>query len=270
VTIATWLADAPDRTEAEWVLVHVLGLRRFELPLDDHVPAGALPLAARLAAGEPLQYVLGDTNFFGLHLQCDPRALIPRPETEELVALVLDHITPETPTEAAAFHVVDVGTGTGCIALAVKAERPNCRVTGVDISPDALELARANAETCNLDVTFVEGNLLEALAADERIDLLVSNLPYIGTGEIPGLDANVRDHEPHLALDGGDDGLDLIRRLIPQARRRLAAGAPIFLEMGESQGPAVAGILVEAGFEAVEIGKDFAGHDRFALAKMPL
>lgn len=269
MTIADWLADAPDRTEAEWVLVHVLGLRRFQLPLADPVPTAALPLAARLAAGEPLQYVLGDTNFYGLTINCDPRALIPRPETEELVTLALDYIPSEISREPSPpFAVVDVGTGTGCIALAIKSERPRCTVTGIDVSEEALALACSNAERTGLEVSFVAGNLLSDPPAT-GLDLVVSNLPYIDSDEIPELDANVRDHEPHLALDGGPDGLDLIRLLVPQAFALLRPNCRLLLEIGERQGPAVAALLEQTGFDEVEVKKDVAGHDRFVIGSAP-
>ena len=270
MTIADWLADAPDRTEAEWVLEHVLGLRRFQLPLADPVPTAALPLAARLAAGEPLQYVLGDTNFYGLTINCDPRALIPRPETEELVTLALDDIPSEISREPSPlpFAVVDVGTGTGCIALAIKSERPHCSVTGIDVSEEALALARSNAERTGLEVSFVAGDLLSDPPVT-GLDLVVSNLPYIGSDEIPELDANVRDHEPHLALDGGPDGLDLIRLLVPQAAALLRPNGRLLLEIGERQGPAVAALLEQTGFVQVEVKKDIAGHDRFVIGSAP-
>jgi len=261
VIIRAWLQAAPNRLEAEWVLSHLLGLPRLQLPLDREVPAEAFPLAERLASGEPLQYVLGETEFHELPcpIACDPRALIPRPETEELVELALARIPTDRP-----WRVVDVGTGTGCIALALKHKRPDVEVVAVDTSLEALDLARYNAARCQLDITFVHGNLLAGI---RRAQMIVSNPPYISAADIPKLDANVRDHEPHSALDGGPDGLDLIRRLVPQAAAVLDLDGPLLLEIGEGQGPALRDILSVSGFVDIEILNDTFGRTRFAIAR---
>lgn len=268
LTIREWLArfgedTSPNRREAEWVLAHLLGVPRLGLPLDELVPAGALPLSSRLEAGEPLQYVLGETDFFGLTVSCDPRALIPRPETEQLIELVLERVPHDQPV-----RVLDVGTGTGCIALALAANRPNATILGVDASTEALALARANAERCGLDVRFEHRDLLQGQAA-ASIDLIVSNLPYITTQEMDSLDPIVRDHEPHLALHGGHDGLDLIRRLIIDAPSALRDRGWLMLEIGYRQGPTLLDLFQEAGFENTEVCKDFANLDRFAIAQKP-
>jgi release factor glutamine methyltransferase len=211
-----------------------------------------------------------------LEIRCDRRALIPRPETELLVQAVLDNVdaTPSSRSRyekrdegvASTVKIVDVGCGTGCIALALLAELPDAEVTAIDISPDALALAKENAERLGLAGRFtaVQGNLLSVFA-EASLDVVVSNPPYILSDVCKTLDSSVRDFEPKLALDGGADGLDLIRPLVLQATRVLKPGGGIFLEIGYDQGPAVARILKDAGFQRVEIKKDYAGLDRIVL-----
>lgn len=231
------------------------------LPLDREASGKDLAAfdaaAVRLARGEPVQYVCGRAPFRSLDLRVDPRALIPRPETEQLVQIALDRVVRHGD------RVLDVGTGCGCIALAVKQERPFCRVEGVDLSPDALDLARANAKRLRLDVTFRRADLL----SDEppaSLEVILSNPPYISLSERDALPANVRDHEPALALFAGEDGLALIHRLLEQAGRALVPGGRLLLETGETQHSRLRPRAEALGWR-VESLPDLAGKERFLL-----
>lgn len=218
---------------------------------------------ARLVKGEPLQYVLGEWDFRTLTLKCDRRALIPRPETEELVGLVLRHLK-SRPLPAGTL-VADIGTGTGCIALSLAKECAGPVFLGTDISPDAVSLARENARLCGLEerVKFAVADGLDEFDP-ESVDVIVSNPPYVTSGECERLDPRVKDFEPRTALDGGVSGLEFYERYISDAVAVLKPDGAIFLEIGESQGDAVRKLLVEWGFREVRIGKDLAGHDRYA------
>ncbi len=244
-----------------------LGLHAL-LPL----PVGAARAAAlrrglaRVAAGEPVQYVLGEWDFRGLTLTVDRRALIPRPETE----LLIDHVLAaqalwrnEQP------WVVDVGTGSGCIALSLAQERPQARLVAIDSSSDALELARENAVRCGLAtrVDFRKGSGCGDFLAGS-IDAVVSNPPYIASGVVPTLDRWICDHEPLAALDGGPDGLTCIRAITRDAAMVLKPGGCLFYEIGDDQGPAVRDILESHGFADVTIGNDWSGLVRFATARL--
>ena len=225
-----------------------------------------LEYVRRRQANEPLQYILGQWDFMGLTLLTDKRALIPRPETELLVEEALDYITN---IQHAPVRVLDVCTGSGCIALAIALLAENAIVTATDISEDALELARENAEKLKISperVKFLKSDLLEGISenplSDEisgEFDIIVSNPPYILSGDMPGLSPAVRDHEPHLALDGGTDGLDFYRRLIPQCKKILRDGGALFLEIGS---PAVVDLMADAGFENITKRHDFAELER--------
>ncbi len=233
---------------------------------DRHADAMRRALA-RLAKGEPIQYVLGEWDFRRLTLACDRRALIPRPETEELVTRVLKFLrTRENPA------VVDVGTGTGCIALSLAQEHPQpATFLGVDVSPEAVELAKANAVRCGLSgrVAFAVADGLDDFDEPETFDAIVSNPPYVATAECDRLDPRIRDHEPRLALDGGAEGLDFYERLTADALHLLKPGGGLFYEIGDRQGEAVRTLLFEAGFDDVRIEKDYAGLDRYASGVLP-
>jgi release factor glutamine methyltransferase len=218
---------------------------------------------ARLVKGEPLQYVLGEWDFRTLTLKCDRRALIPRPETEELVERVLKHL--KARGDASAPLVVDVGTGTGCITLSLAKESANGIFLGTDISPEAVALARENAELCGLSskAKFAVADGLDDFDP-ESVDVIVSNPPYVTTAECDALDPRVKDFEPRTALDGGVSGLDFYERYISDAVAVLKPGGAVFFEIGESQGDAVRRLLTEWGFNGIKIEKDMSGHDRFA------
>ena len=218
----------------------------------------------RVSQGEPIQYVLGQWDFRQLTLKVDSRALIPRPETEQLVDLVLRS---ETLKRVPKPLIVDVGTGTGCIILSLAKEMKDGFFVGLDISPEALSLAQENAVQCGLAerVHFAESDGCGELDP-ESVDILVSNPPYIRSVVVEGLPRHIRDHEPRLALDGGADGLEVYRNLLLDAVMILKPGGALFFEIGEDQGVALHDLLQDHGFTAICIHKDYAGHDRFVSA----
>ena len=221
----------------------------------------------RLVAGEPLQYVLGEWDFRSLTLKCDSRALIPRPETEELVTRVLKWLK-GNPSDEPRF-IVDVGTGTGAIILSLAAEFKGPAVfLGTDISEGAVSLAKENAAKCALDgrVKFTVMDGLDDFDEPEVVDVLVSNPPYIESAVCETLDPRVKDFEPRLALDGGVSGLDFYDRYLADALNILKPGGAVFFEIGENQGDAVAKLMEGYGFSDVRIEKDYSGHDRYASA----
>lgn len=278
-TLASLAADlrkgglSESRLVAEWLVAEALRCPRLELPvrMDHEVPAEARgrlhAWAQRLIEGEPLQYVLGYTEFMGLRLRSDPRALIPRPETEGLVEKALEFAEQSGGDRV---RVADVGTGTGCIAVALAVHLPGARVQALDVSRQALELAAENIAEHGMGdrVALAESNGLSG-TGDGSLDLVVSNPPYVTTEEWAGLPDHIRLHEPVSALEAGEDGLAVIRRLAPQAVRALRPGGRLLLEIGEQQGPAVAALLSDAGFIGVEVARDLAGHDRYVKGDTP-
>lgn len=227
---------------------------------------------ARLAKGEPLQYVLGEWDFRSLTLTCDRRALIPRPETEELVTRVLRFLRSGNGGGSDPPLVVDVGTGSGCILLSLAKEfRGDAAFLGIDISAEAVALARENAIRCELAdrVKFVVADGLDDFDEPETIDVLVSNPPYIKTADCATLDPRIRDHEPMNALDGGAEGLDFYERLIGDALNVLKPGGGVFFEIGDGQGESLRKLFFDAGFDDIRIEADYAGHDRYASAILP-
>ncbi|QDG52570.1 peptide chain release factor N(5)-glutamine methyltransferase [Persicimonas caeni] len=265
-------SDSP-RLDAELLLAHVLGFDRVKLYTHFDRPMGSDELASyralikRRVSGEPVAYLLGTKGFWDIELDVDKRALIPRPETEVLIEEALELVGKED--EAT---LVDVGTGTGAIALVMAKERPNLRVIATDVSEDALALARQNAEKLELDerVDFAHGDLLSGVAPEVLpVDIVVSNPPYVAEDERDEVMVDVKDYEPDGALFAGPDGLDVIRRLIPQAFDALASGGHFVCEHGWRQGDAMRELLEEAGFVDVHIRKDYSGHDRIARARKP-
>ena len=255
------------RLNIEHLLAHVLGKKRVELylefdrPLTDAELTPLRDLVKRRAAGEPLQHLLGTVEFLTHTLRCDARALIPRPETEQLCELLFA----EAKADGCAWkngRIVDVGTGSGCIALALAATFPDARVDAVDLSDDALALARENAAKVGLAerVTFTKSDLLAAV--DGPFDLIVANLPYIPSAEIPTLQREVL-RDPLSALDGGADGLVFVRRLLAEARTKLAPGGRIALELALDQPARLAAELTGENYRDTKIVKDYSEHDRF-------
>jgi release factor glutamine methyltransferase len=249
------------RLDAEVLLAHVLGVDRTALFLDpgralDPEQAGAFrDLVLRRREREPVSHLVGLRGFRHLELAVDARVLTPRPETEHLVEAVL-----ALPRGA---RVVDVGTGSGAVALALKDERPDLEVLATDVSTDALDVAVQNARGLGLDVTFFHGDLLDALDADVRVDAVVSNPPYVRDGE--PLPPEVARFEPAVALFGGPDGLDVIRRLVPQALERGAR--LVALEVGQGQDEAVAELVRSAGASTVHVVSDLAGIGRVVVGR---
>jgi release factor glutamine methyltransferase len=266
-TEALAVTDSP-RLTAEVLLAHLLGISRAQLLSrpERPVPANTLAeyeaLITRAATGEPLAYLTGHREFCSLDFLVDSRVLVPRPETELLVELALK-FTAEI-AEDVELNILDVGTGSGCIAVTLAVRLPSARVTALDISADVLALARLNAERHSVAgrITFLQNDLLSDLPLrTSHFALLLANLPYIPTAELRRLP--VSTHEPTLALDGGLDGLALIRRLLASAPGVMAPHGRLLLEINDAKGAEI-GDLARAAFPAahVEIHKDFAGLDR--------
>ncbi|MBL7076120.1 MAG: peptide chain release factor N(5)-glutamine methyltransferase [Kiritimatiellae bacterium] len=255
------------RLKCELLAARLLACPRLELYMRfDHILSEPHVAAMRrgikrLATGEPVQHILGEVTFHGHRFKVDPRALIPRPETEVLVQAVLDW---EGLNDDAL--VVDVGTGSGCIVISLALARPNLRCVGLDVSEDALALARDNAAALGIDsrVAFARADLSDCVDP-ESVDVIVANLPYIASEACDDLPRDVREHDPRTALDGGPDGLDIIREVVPDAAIALRHGGGIFLEIGATQAAAVRGILEGEGFTGVTINQDLAGRDRIAV-----
>jgi release factor glutamine methyltransferase len=257
------------RFDAELLICDALSIDRLTLFTDSLRPLTAEELAGirarvrRRATREPVAYIVGRQGFHALDLKVDRRVLVPRPETELLVERALLHLT-----DRAAPTLVDVGTGSGAVALALAHARPDARVIAVDRSPDALDVAAHNRETLGLlSVELRHGDLLGPV--DERaLDLVVSNPPYIPTADLASLPLDVRGHEPRMALDGGPDGLVLVRRLIAQAAEALAEGGWLLFEIGFDQGEsAPAAVAAHGGFEAIALHRDLAGLPRVVEAR---
>ena len=264
------VVDGVPRLEAQQLLLLALGrdpharawlAAHDELTLDDTARAHLAALARRHREGEPMAYLRGEQSFHGLTLRADARALVPRPDTETLVDWALEVLT-DLPPDA---RVIDLGTGSGAIALALLSVAPDLRMTATDASDTALALARENAERLGLRPRFAAGPWLAAVPG-ERFDLIVSNPPYIAASD-PHL-AALR-HEPLSALVSGADGLDDIRAIVDQATRALAPGGWLLLEHGHDQAPAVQALLRAAGFEAVGGRTDLAGIVRCSGARWP-
>jgi release factor glutamine methyltransferase len=266
------------RRTAEELIAHALDCGPLEIYLRDEPPAADQlhsieTLAARIEGGEPLQYVIGHVDFMGLEIRCDPRALIPRPETEQLVETVLASTVwgqaGSDPSRRVP-RIVDVGTGTGCIVLALAHTHPEAEYVAADASAAALALARENAGRHGLEskIQWRENHLLDGFPP-ESCDAVVANLPYIASGDWQTLSPSVRNHEPQCALDSGPTGLELIEALAIQARTALRPGGMLFLEFGFDQGKAVERCLSESGYLDVRILQDLSGHDRMATAVNP-
>lgn len=232
---------------------------QFDRPLLEPEVAVLRDLVARRGRGEPLQHLLGVVEFRHLQIGCDARALVPRPETEQLVDLAMERLRAVPKA-----RVHEVGVGTGCISLSLRHEMASLRVTGSDVSPDALALARHNAQTLGLWVPLWQASLLDGIRP-ESLDAVVSNPPYIASAEIASLSEEVR-RDPLLALDGGPDGLDLIRILVKQAIECLVPGGWLLVEHGHDQGPATVALCAD-GWESAATVKDLAGLDRFLVAR---
>ena len=285
---------ATPRLDAEILIATALGVPRLQLYVQFDRPLTAEELGAirglvkRRQGGESVAYIIGRKEFFGLDFAVDARVLVPRPDTESLVdeaiarlrprLPVLDEATPvdaELPAEATPAappvitgKVADIGTGSGAVIVTLGKRLPHLTLFAVDASSDALDVARANAAKHGVSVTFLQGDLDAPLRPFAPFDLIVANLPYIPTGDLPALAPEVQA-EPRLALDGGADGLDLVRRLCAAAPSLLAPGGALALELGAGQAPAVAAFCREAGLVDVQLRRDLGAIERVVSARKP-
>jgi release factor glutamine methyltransferase len=251
------------------MLLHVLGKSQAWLMAhsDEMLPGNLTKsyteLLERRYRGEPIQYITGETEFYGLPFCVTPEVLIPRPETEHIVEKAI-----ELAGRFAGPRIVDVGTGSGCIAVALAHKLPHAAITAIDLSATALAVAEQNAKRNGADLRFLEGDLLTPVA-QEQFDIVVSNPPYVPTTDRDTLAVEVRDHEPAIALFAGDDGLDLYHRLIPQAFACIVPGGFLALEIGYGQSPAIAELLSASGFQQIEFIPDLQSIPRVACAQRP-
>jgi release factor glutamine methyltransferase len=258
--------DAP-RLTAEILLGHALSCDRVRLYLDFDKPLGAPELAAfrelvrRRAAGEPTAWLTGRREFLGHAFRVDPRVLVPRPETE----LVVESAIALLPRKGT---LLDLCTGSGCVAITAALARPDARVVATEISPEAMRVARENAAALGAPVDFLEGDLYAPLPPDLRFDLIVSNPPYVPSGEIGGLSREVR-REPRIALDGGKDGLDVIRRIVSCAPSRLRPDGLLVMEMHETHAEPLPALCLAAGFAEAVVHRDLAALPRWVVARLP-
>jgi release factor glutamine methyltransferase len=266
--------DAP-KLVAQVLMAHTLGVPRASVVtssptrlLQPYQFSAFRTFVARCVSGEPMAYVIGTTEFYGLEFVIDRRALIPRPETEHLVEMALARIkanlpSPATQQTSSKAPVVDIGTGSGCIVVSLAVKLPEARLIATDISSDALVLATENARRHKVSsrIQFLRGDLLSPVPV--RVEGIVANLPYVTTAEWERLPRNIHDHEPRAALDGGPDGLTYIRRLLAQAAQRVKPDGWLLLEIGATQGPAVATLARQAfPLAAIDLHRDYAGLTR--------
>lgn len=260
------------RLESEMILADVLGKKRLDLYLLFDRPMRPEELqnfrerVARRARREPVQYILGQQGFYGVNLRVAPGVLIPRPETERLVEEVLCVLSNEAPQ-----HLLDWGTGSGAIALALAAERAQLQVAAVEVSPEALAIAAENFRNSDFKdrIQLFAGDFFAVHAFQDRFHVIVSNPPYIPSAEIEKLQPEVRDFEPHLALDGGADGLAVIRRMLERAPALLHEGGYLFLEIGAEQGSAVTALAEKSGFwNEYSVLEDLTGRPRIFKAQV--
>lgn len=264
------------RLSAEWLLSHVLDKPRvwlytnFDRPLSRSELAEFKPCIIKRAKGMPLQYITGTTQFRYINLKVKPEVLIPRPETEVLVSCALDLLDTQQPTDEQLL-VADICTGSGCIACSIAHERPNTQVYATDISPEAVALATENASELKLceQVNVLQGNLGEAIPKDAmgKLNLVVSNPPYVPTGVLSTIPNEVANFEPALALDGGTDGNKFVRKLLPWAKEALKPGGAFAFELFERNLEAAKTLACEAGFVDVQVHNDLADKPRVLTGK---
>ena len=265
-------AGVPDpRLDAEWLLAHVLGMDRLAMRMSGTAqltPQQEQRMASLLLSRTrrtPLQYLLGTQGFYGLEIRTDARALIPRQETETLCETGIAHLRALGPLPPPA--ALDLCTGSGAIALALRHECPFAQVSASDASVEALSLARENARRLGLSVDFFAGDLFDAVG-ERRFDLILSNPPYIPSDECARLQPEVL-REPRMALDGGADGLDFYRLLTEKYRDAVRPGGWLVLEIGYAQGPAVLALGAACGWVNTSCRKDYGGNDRAVLLQKP-
>lgn len=253
--------------DAEWLLRHVLGRDKAWLLThgDESVEEGKAQeyalLIKRREKNEPMQYIVGETEFFGLPFRVTPEVLIPRPETEHLVEKVV-----ELAAGFSAPRIIDIGTGSGAIAIAIAKQLPQAQVTATELSEGAIAVAQENAARNGVSVRFLLGDLL-APVSEVKFEIIASNPPYVPSEEKALLAVEVRDHEPEMALYGGADGLGIYRRLIPAAFLQLTDGGWLLLEMGFGQAERVKDLMEQAGFQEIEIVTDLQGIERILCGR---
>jgi release factor glutamine methyltransferase len=260
----------PDRAkrDAETLLLHLIGKNKAWVMAhanDDFAGCSAIRYASlleRRVKGEPIQYIIGEAEFYALPFRVTPDVLIPRPETEHLVEKCLALAAQLAPRP----RLLDVGSGSGAIAIALAKHLPNATITAADISERALAVACENARRNEVTIRFLQGDLL-APVAGERFELIVSNPPSVAATDRDSLAVEVRDHEPFLALYAGDGGLEIYRRLIPQVFAALVPGGFIALEIGYTQQPAIHRLLADSGFTNIEFTQDLQNIPRVAIAQ---
>jgi release factor glutamine methyltransferase len=279
--VVRWAADdfrargiTSPRLEAELLLSHVLGIDRIKVIVDAARSLSASELdrfrdaIRRRRTGEPVAYIRGEKEFYGRPFRVDHRVLVPRPDTEILVEVALGR----TAHCSLGGRGLDLCTGSGCVAITIACERPTASLTAIDLSPDAIAVARSNALRLGAvhQIGWLSGDLYGPIAPGRPgFDFIVANPPYIPAGEHAGLAVDIKDFEPRMALLGGDDGLDVTRRIVAEAPAHLRAGGLLAIEVGSGQAAAVAVLFGEAGFSDVRIAKDYGGHDRVVSAARP-
>jgi release factor glutamine methyltransferase len=265
------------RLTIELMLAHVLQKKRlqiyleFERELDAKTMDTLREMVRRRVAGEPLQYITGETEFCGLKFAVDKRVLIPRPETELLVEAVLERLkSPGMDAPAVRpCHIVDIGTGSGCIAISLAKKLPEAQITAIDVSPEALIVAQSNANRHGVEknIRFLESDLVSNLSVGFKADAVVSNPPYIASGDWAKLPREVKDFEPVRSLIAGGDGLEVYGRLVMSARRLLSPSSFMVLEMGAGQRPAIENLFVSADYKVAQVVKDLQGHERVIVVE---
>lgn len=245
-----------------FLLSEITGLNTVELKLERNLELASpqteqwREYSRRRTAGEPSQYITGKAYFFGLELQVCPDVLIPRPETEGLVELALQHAHP-------AMAVIDIGTGSGAIALALKSSRPELRITATDSSVHSLDIAKKNAKALGLEIDFIEADLFPE--TEQRFDLIISNPPYISRAEYDTLPVHIRLHEPESALLAEEEGLVYYRRILESIPQKANPGAVICFEIGSGQASRIKAIAKKLGLDKIDIMVDSASLDRYVL-----
>ena len=253
------------RLDAELLVAHALGTTRIQLIVDakrtlTEAELGRLrELVRRRRSREPIAYILGTREFWGRPFRVDARVLVPRPDTETLVEAALER----TRGVSLSMRALDLCTGSGCVAISLARDRPTACVFAADLSEDALAVARDNAARLGAyNVAFRRGDLYDAVEGDARFDVVTANPPYVPSGEIATLQADVRDFEPRVALDGGEDGLATVKRVIAGAAPRLVPGGALAVEVGAGESAAAASLFAAAGFADVRVHLDYARIER--------
>jgi release factor glutamine methyltransferase len=270
-----FLADkgiAEAKRSAEYLLAHALDQKRLQLylrfdqPVSDEELERYRPLVRRRLRGEPVQHIIGSTEFYGLEFTVSPEVLIPRPETEHLVEAVVDHCRAESTSD---LHILDIGTGSGVIAVTLARQLPAIRITAIDISEDALRIAAANARLNAVEdrIEYAQLDFLSEVPGDGPYDIVVSNPPYIPAADMPGLQPEVRDFEAASALTDNADGLTFYRRIAAISPRLLRSGGLLAVEIGYGQALAVVTLFEQAQLRDMHIIRDYSGIERVILGR---